>query len=141
MGAPKGRQTSIERVSAKAYADAGITAADIDVAEVHDATAFTELQAYEELGLCEPGNGAAMVDEGATTLGGRIPVNPSGGLESRGHPVAATGLAQIVELTWQLRGDAGDRQVPGARFAVAENAGGFAVDDSAAIAVTVLGAD
>ena len=141
MGAPRGAQTSIERVSAKAYAEAGITPADIDVAEVHDATAFTELLAIEELGLCEPGKGAALIDEGATALGGRLPVNPSGGLESRGHPVAATGLAQIVELTWQLRGDAGDRQVPNARVAVAENAGGFAVDDSAAIAVTVLGAD
>jgi acetyl-CoA acetyltransferase len=140
MGAPKGQRTSIERVSGTAYAEAGITAAELDVAEVHDATAFTELLAYEELGLCVPGKGATLVDEGATALGGRIPVNPSGGLESRGHPVAATGLAQIVELTWQLRGDAGDRQVPGARYAVAENAGGFAVDDSAAIAVTVLGA-
>jgi acetyl-CoA acetyltransferase len=78
------------------------------------------------------------VAEGETSLGGRLPVNPSGGLESRGHPVAATGAAQIVELATQLRGDAGPRQVAGARVALAENAGGFSGDDTAAIAVSIL---
>ena len=136
-GAP---ESAIGRAARRAYAQAGIAPDEISLAEVHDSIAFNELTAYEELGLCEPGEGARLVEEGATALGGRLPVNPSGGLESRGHPVAATGLAQIVELATQLRGEAGPRQVPEARLAVAENAGGFAIDDTAAVAVTVLGA-
>jgi acetyl-CoA acetyltransferase len=140
MGAPAGNGSSIRRVAERAYAEAGLTPADIDVAEVHDSIAFNELLAYEELGFCDPGGGGALVEEGATLLGGRLPVNPSGGLESRGHPVAATGLAQIVELSTQLRGEAGERQVPGARVALAENAGGFAGGDTAAVAVTILSA-
>jgi acetyl-CoA acetyltransferase len=139
MGAPAGNGSSIRRVASRAYAEAGLGPADVDVAEVHDSIAFNELLAYEELGFCEPGGGSALVDEGATALGGRLPVNPSGGLESRGHPVAATGLAQIVELVAQLRGEAGERQVDGARVALAENAGGFAGGDTAAVAVTILG--
>lgn len=122
----------------RAYAETGIDAGQIDVAEVHDSISFNELLAYEELGLCGEGEGAKLVTAGDTDHTGRIPVNTSGGLESRGHPVAATGLAQITELVTQLRGQAGARQVPGARFAVAENAGGYAVDDTASIAVTVL---
>ncbi len=129
---------TVGRVARQAYAQAGITPRDVDVAEVHDSIAFNELLAYEELGLCEEGGGAALTLSGATGLGGRTPVNPSGGLESRGHPVAATGLAQITELVTQLRGGAGRRQVAGARVAVAENAGGFVQDDTAAVAVTVL---
>jgi acetyl-CoA acyltransferase len=123
----------------KAYGQAGIEPGDIDVAEVHDSISFNELLAYEELGLCAPGSGHRLVEDGTTSAGGAVPVNPSGGLESRGHPVAATGLAQVVELGLQLRGEAGDRQVADARIAVAENAGGFVVDDTAAVAVTVLG--
>ena len=107
---------------------------------MHDSIAFNELLAYEELGFCEPGEGARLVEEQVTSIGGRLPVNTSGGLESRGHPVAATGAAQIVELCVQLRGEAEGRQVRGARYALAENAGGFALDDTAAIAVTILGA-
>jgi acetyl-CoA acyltransferase len=137
MGAAGGG--TVARVARQAYAQAGITAADIDVAEVHDSIAFNELIAYEELGLCAEGDGARLVKDGTTALGGRVSVNPSGGLESRGHPVAATGLAQLTELVQQLRGEAGDRQVPDARVAVAENAGGYALDDTAAVAVTVLG--
>jgi acetyl-CoA acyltransferase len=139
MGGPPGDESSVHRIAGRAYAQAGVVPADIDVAEVHDSVAFNELLAYEDLGLCEPGGGAALVEEGATSLGGRIPVNPSGGLESRGHPVAATGLAQIIELASQLRDDAGGRQVSDAQLAVGENAGGFALDDTAAIAITVLG--
>ena len=138
MGAAPSRMSSIARVAATAYAEAGVFAADIDVAEVHDSTAFNELVAYEELGFCSIGRGADLVLDGVTAIGGRRPVNPSGGLESRGHPVAATGAAQLVELAMQLRGEAGSRQVAGARLGLAENAGGFATDDTAAIAVTVL---
>ena len=141
MGAPPGPDTIIARLARRAFAEAGIGPADIDVAEVHDSTAFTELLAYEELGLCPPGEGTRFALSGASSLSGRVPVNPSGGLESRGHPVAATGLAQIIELVAQIRHEAGGRQVAGARIAVAENAGGFAVDDTAAAVVTVLGAD
>jgi acetyl-CoA acyltransferase len=108
---------------------------------VHDSIAFNELLAYEELGLCAAGEGARFAGSGASSLSGTVPVNTSRGLESRGHPVAATGLAQIIELTAQIRHEAGDRQVAGARIAVAENAGGLAVDDTAAAVVTVLGAD
>jgi acetyl-CoA acyltransferase len=139
MGSPPPRREStIGRLAAAVYRDAGVGPDDLDVVEVHDATAFSELLAYEELGLCQPGQAAALVETGATSLGGRIPVNPSGGLESRGHPLAATGVAQIVELTTQLRGEAGQRQVPGAKLALAETAGGFVSGDSAAVALTIL---
>jgi acetyl-CoA acyltransferase len=140
MGAPPGAESSIRRVAAIAYDQAKLVPTDIDVAEVHDSISFNELLAYEELGFCEPGQGVRLVDEEATSIGGRLPINTSGGLESRGHPVAATGAAQIAELTAQLRGEANKRQVPRTRYALAENAGGFAIDDTAAIAVTILGA-
>jgi acetyl-CoA acyltransferase len=138
MGAPAGGESSIARTSARAYQEAGLTARDIDLAELHDSIAFNELLAYEELGFAPPGGGSALVAEGITALGGRIPTNTSGGLQSRGHPIAATGLGQIFELVTQLRGDAGPRQVVGATTALAENAGGFALDDTAAIAITIL---
>lgn len=138
MAAEHGAESTIHRVSRRVYAEAGIGPQDLHVAEVHDSISFNELLAYEELGLCEPGGGTRLVAEGATSLGGRIPVNTSGGLESRGHPVAATGVAQVVELAHQLRGEAGPRQVPDARHALAESAGGFAGGDTAAVAVTVL---
>jgi acetyl-CoA acyltransferase len=138
MGAPPDHEAIISRLARRAYQEAGIEPGDIDVAEVHDSIAFNELLAYEELGLCTPGEGARFFESGASRLGGTVPVNTSGGLESRGHPVAATGLAQVAELVAQLRQDAGDRQVRGARIAVAENAGGYAVDDTAAAVVTVL---
>lgn len=142
MGAPPSESGSvIARIARRAFAEAGITPADIDVAEVHDSIAFNELLAYEELGLCPAGEGARFASSGTSSLAGKVPVNTSGGLESRGHPIAATGLAQIIELATQLRHEAGERQVAGARIAVAENAGGFVVDDTAAAVVTVLGAD
>ena len=128
-------------VARRAYEAAGIGPADVDVAEVHDAVSPAELFAYEGLGLCPPGDGAKLVREEATRLGGRIPVNPSGGLVSKGHPVAASGVAQIVELTAQLRGQAGRRQVDGARTAVAHNGGGYVAGDVAAVAVTILTGD
>ncbi|MFX0573713.1 thiolase family protein [Nocardia nepalensis] len=126
-------------VSTRAYEQAGIGPADVDVAEVHDATAFGEILQTELLGLVPPGQGGPAALRGETTIGGRIPVNPSGGLESKGHPIGASGLGQIFELTEQLRGTAGPRQVNGARIAVAENGGGFHRGEEAVTAVTVLG--
>lgn len=111
-------------LAAHTYSQAGITANDIDVAEVHDATAAGELFEYENLGLAPPGEGWRLTESGEVALGGRVPVNPSGGLLARGHPIGATGVAQLCELTWQLRGTAGGRQVAGARIAVAQCAGG-----------------
>ena len=128
-------------VSARAYERAGIGPQDVDVAEVHDATAFAEVMQTELLGLVPMGEGGASAERGDTRLGGRIPVNPSGGLESKGHPIGATGLGQIFELTEQLRGAAGSRQVPGARIALAENGGGFHRGEEAVMAVTILGND
>jgi len=122
-----------------AYARAGLGPEDMDVAEVHDATAFAEIQQVENLGFCGFGEGGPLTESGATSLGGKIPVNPSGGLESKGHPVGATGLAQVFELTTQLRGEAGGRQVEGARFAIAENGGGFHGIEEAVACVTILG--
>ncbi|MGB0571065.1 MAG: thiolase family protein [Alphaproteobacteria bacterium] len=124
-----------------AYERAGLGPDDMDVAEVHDATAFAEIQQVENLGFCGFGEGGALTESGATTIGGRIPVNPSGGLESKGHPVGATGLAQVFELTTQLRGEAGARQVPYAKYAIAENGGGFHGIEEAVACVTVLGRD
>ena len=96
------------------------------------------MQQVEHLGLVPPGEGGRAAQRGETALGGRIPVNPSGGLESRGHPIGATGLAQVHELVAQLRGEAGARQVEGARIAVAENGGGLIGLEEAAVAMTVL---
>jgi acetyl-CoA acetyltransferase len=128
------------RVAAdKAYAQAGIGPDDIDVAEVHDASAFAEVLQTENLGLCAPGEGGSMAERGETRLGGRIPVNTSGGLVSKGHPIGATGAIQLHELVLQLRREAGARQVDGARFAAAENGGGFYGLEEAATVVTILG--
>lgn len=138
MGMSPDNGTAIGHTARQAYQTAGISPADIDFAEVHDSISFNELLAYEELGFADPGQGHRLVESGATSLGGSIPVNTSGGLESRGHPVAATGLAQLIELTQQLRGDAGGRQVENAQIGLAENAGGFAKDDTAAMAITIL---
>lgn len=122
----------------KAYEEASIDPSDVSVAEVHDASAFGEIVQIENLGFCELGQGGWVSERGETALGGRIPVNPSGGLESKGHPIGATGLAQVHELVTQLRGRAGQRQVEGARIAVAENGGGFNGVEEAAAVVTVL---
>ena len=129
---------TIRRTAEAAYQAAGLTARDVDVAEVHDATSIAEIEACEALGLAERGEGGTLAESGAAALDGQVPVNPSGGLLSRGHPVAATGAAQLAELTWQLRGEAGDRQVRNAVVAVAENHGGLVGDDVAVATVTIL---
>ena len=123
----------------RAYDLAGIGPNDIDVLECHDATSPAELIVMEELGLCAPGDATKLLRAGETAIGGRIPINPSGGLESKGHPLGATGLGQTTELCDQLRGRCGDRQVDDARIAVAENAGGYLGPDVAAAVITVLG--
>jgi acetyl-CoA acetyltransferase len=122
-----------------AYTQAQITPRDLSVLEVHDASAYAEIAQLELLGICEPGQGGPLAESGATALGGRIPVNPSGGLESKGHPVAATGLAQIYELVQQLRGEAGARGVDGARYGLAACGGGFLNVEEGLAAVTILG--
>lgn len=122
----------------EAYEEAGIGPDDLDVIECHDASAPAELFAYEALGLCAKGRSGELVAAGATALGGRIPVNTSGGLLRKGHPVGATGVAQIVELTEQLQGRSGARQVDGARVGLAHNGGGTIGADVAALCVTIL---
>ncbi|XSS66326.1 thiolase C-terminal domain-containing protein [Pseudomonas sp. B11] len=132
------QQSGGARAARRAYEVAGVGPGDIDVAEVHDATAFGELYVAEQLGFCAFGEGGILAESGATTLGGRIPINPSGGLESRGHPIGATGLAQVFELTQQLRGQCGPRQVTGARLALQENGGGFLGIEEGVAVVSIL---
>ena len=132
-------EPGLSKVAAdRAYAMAGLAPADIDVAEVHDATSFCEIYQAEMLGFCEVGQGGPFVGSGATALGGRVPVNLSGGLVSKGHPVGATGLSMVYELVGQLRGECGSRQVAGADVALAENGGGVIGFDEAACAITLL---
>jgi len=132
-------EPSLSYVAArKAYEMAKIGPDDIDVAEVHDATSFCELYQVEMLGFCPIGSGGPFVEEGNTEIEGRIPVNTSGGLVSKGHPIGATGLSMIYELTTQLRGDAGTRQVSNPEFALVENGGGILGFEEALCAVTIL---
>ncbi|MBA4368285.1 MAG: thiolase [Desulfobacterium sp.] len=126
------------RLSRQAYEIAGVGPEDIHVAEVHDATAFGELHQSESLGFCPLGQGGPFAESGATRLGGKIPINVSGGLESRGHPVGASGLGQIFELVTQLRHEAGPRQVEGCRLALAENGGGNLGFEEAAMGIHIL---
>jgi acetyl-CoA acetyltransferase len=138
-GSPDGSKTSaVTRATQQAYEQAGLEPRDIHVVEVHDASAPAELICYEALGLCAPGEAAALLRSGATGLNGRVSVNPSGGLLSKGHPIGATGIAQLVELTQQLRGTAGSRQRENAKTALAENAGGQVGVDGAAAVTTIL---
>ncbi|MBS1105558.1 MAG: hypothetical protein H6Q91_1060 [Deltaproteobacteria bacterium] len=130
---------TVEVCAQEAYEEAGVGPSDLDVVECHDASAPAEIMAYESLGLCPKGDGGKLVESGATRLGGRIPVNTSGGLLRKGHPVGATGVAQIVELVEQLQGRVTDRQVAGARIALAHNGGGNIGTDAAAMSVTILG--
>ncbi|MBI2170102.1 MAG: thiolase family protein [Actinobacteria bacterium] len=133
-----GEPDAVQRAARKAYDLSGVDPAELDVIELHDAAAPAELMLYEELGLCEKGDGPRLLAKGDTRLGGRHPVNTSGGLLSKGHPIGATGLAQIAEIVWQLQGRAGDRQVEGARVGLTENAGGFLGMEPAAVCVHVL---
>jgi len=112
---PTNRTSGTERAAQQAYEQAGIGPEDVDVVECQDTDAASELIAYRDLGLCGPGEEAGMLRDGATTLGGRIPVNVSGGLLSKGEPLGASGLGQVHDLVLQLRGEAGSRQVEGAR--------------------------
>ncbi len=131
-----------ERSAAEqAYEFAGLGPSDIDCAEVHDAFTICEIMHYEGLCFCPKGEGGLLVDEGITALGGALPVNPSGGLLSKGHPVGASGVAQIVELTWQLRNEAGKRQVENARIALAQIMGGSQQGDVCASTVHILTID
>ena len=123
--------------AAEAYEAAAVDPADLDAVELHDAFTVGELLHCEGLGLCAKGDGARLVADGDTRLGGRIPVNASGGMLSKSHPLGATGVAQICELAWQLRGEAGKRQVENARLALAHSQGG-AGEGSLATCVTVL---
>lgn len=132
---------TVELCAREAYAEAGIGPKDLSVIELHDASAPAEIMNYEALGLCPKGEGGRLVESGTTKLGGRIPVNTSGGLLRKGHPVGATGVAQIVELTEQLQGRSGERQVAGARIGLAQNGGGKKGNDAAAMVVTILSSE
>lgn len=134
----KGDPDCVARAAKKAYDMAGIGPEDVNVAEVHDATAVGELLAYEELGFCAPGQAQELIAKEATGLRGKIPVNTSGGLESKGHPIGATGLAMITEIVWQLRGEANKRQVENARVGLTQNGGGVTGAGPACMTVTIL---
>jgi acetyl-CoA acetyltransferase len=132
-------EPSLSRVAAdRAYERAGVRPEAIDVAEVHDATAFGEIYQCEMLRFCDEGQGGPFVESGATALDGRIPVNSSGGLISKGHPIAASGLSMTHEVVTQLRGEAGERQVSNATRGLIENGGGIMGLEEAACVVTVL---
>ncbi len=122
----------------QAYEQAGLGPEDMDVAEVHDASAMGEILQAENLGFVPFGGGGPAAERGEFTVGGRIAINPSGGLESKGHPLGATGIGQLYELVAQLRGEAGKRQVPGARHAIQENGGGMQGLEEAAVAIHIL---
>jgi len=126
------------RAARRAFEMAGMTMKDVNVMEVHDASAPAELLIYEEMGLCAEGEGGRLIDEGVTELGGKLPVNTSGGLLAKGHPIGATGVAQIYEVWLQLRGEAGDRQVAGAKVGLTENGGGMVRGEAAATCVHIL---
>jgi acetyl-CoA acetyltransferase len=132
-------QHNISRLAAgSAYEQAGVGPEDVDVAEVHDASAMGEILQSENLGFVPLGDGGPAAERGDFTLGGMLPINTSGGLESKGHPLGATGIGQLHELVAQLRGEAGARQVAGARVAMQENGGGLVGVEEAAVAVHIL---
>jgi acetyl-CoA acetyltransferase len=122
----------------EAYEEAGLGPDDLSLVELHDASAPAELMTYESIGLCPKGEGGRLIADGDTKLGGRIPVSTSGGLLRKGHPIGATGIAQIVEITEQLQGRAGQRQVNRARVGLCHNGGGTIGSDAAAQCVTIL---
>jgi len=134
----KGEETVAQVCAREVYEEAGLGAEDLSVIELHDASAPAEITTYESIGLCGKGQGSELIRDGSTRLGGRLPVNTSGGLLRKGHPVGATGIAQIVELTEQLQGRSGKRQVEGAKVALAHNGGGSIGSDAAAMCLTLL---
>lgn len=136
--AMQGEEEPMMRLARKAYEKAGIGPEDIDLAEVHDATAFGELSNTEALMFCPKGEGGNFAEAGHTTLGGKTPVNVSGGLECQGHPVGATGARQVVELFTHLTGRAGGRQVTGAKTGLAQNGGGTIGNSEAALSIIIL---
>ena len=131
------RVPATERAAAAAYRQAGLGPADVDVVELHDCFTIAEIVATEGLGLFEPGAGGRAAETGLTSLGGEVPVNPSGGLKAKGHPIGATGAAQIAEIVTQLRGEAGSRQVDGARTGLTHTLGG----NTATVLVSLFGRD
>ena len=132
-------EKAIGRLAAlQAYEIAGLGPDAMDVAEVHDASAMGEIIQSENLGLAPLGQGGLCAERGDFTIGGRIPINPSGGLESKGHPLGATGIGQLYELVTQLRGEAGKRQVTGASHAIQENGGGLQGIEEAAVVIHIL---
>ena len=137
-GSRTGENDISQRAAERAYELTSLGPEDIHVMEVHDATAFGEIHQMEALGFCPEGEGGIFAESGATALDGKIPVNPSGGLISRGHPIGASGLAQIHELVTQLRGEAGKRQVKNPRIAMAENGGGTLGNGEAAMTIHIL---
>jgi acetyl-CoA C-acetyltransferase len=108
-----------------AYEMAGVTAGDIKVADVHDCFTIAEILAYEDLGFCKKGEGGHFIEEKQTYIGGKVAVNVDGGLKAKGHPIGATGVSMTVEIAKQLRGDAGERQVPDADVGLTHNVGGI----------------
>ncbi|MEW6442428.1 MAG: beta-ketoacyl synthase N-terminal-like domain-containing protein [bacterium] len=126
------------RAAREAYEMAGLGPDDIDLAEVHDCFTFAEIQHYEDLGFCKPGEGGRFVEEGHAAIGGRIAVNPSGGLLAKGHPLGATGPGQVNEVVEQLRGRCGKRQVPDARIGMTHNGGGFRHGDTGIVVSFIL---
>ena len=133
------QEPGLSRIAAKkAYRQAELEPKDVDIVEVHDATSFCEIYQLEMLGFCEVGLGGKFVEEGHTQLGGRLPVNLSGGLVSKGHPVGATGLSMIHELAIQLKGEAGKRQNERNKIGLAENGGGVIGFEEAACSVIIL---
>ena len=118
-------KVSAERAAAEAYAMAGVGPRDIKVADVHDCFTIAEIMAYEDLGFCAKGEGGRFIAERESYIGGRLPVNVDGGLKAKGHPIGATGVSMTYEIAKQLRGDAGERQVPGADVGLTHNVGGI----------------
>jgi acetyl-CoA acetyltransferase len=133
-----GEAGAVRRSVGAAYELAGIGPAELDLVELHDATALAEYEIYSDIGLCDPGDEAKLLDGGTVQLGGSCPVNTSGGLIARGHPIGATGIAQLVEVTDQLRGRCGDRQVADARVGLTQNVGGWLGSDVASATAHVL---
>jgi acetyl-CoA acetyltransferase len=129
------RVLATERAAQAAYRQAGLSPEDVDVVELHDCFTIAEIVATEGLGFFEPGTGGVAAEKGWTSLGGRLPVNPSGGLKAKGHPIGATGAAQIAEIVTQLRGEAGRRQVDGARVGLTHTLGG----NTATVLVSLFG--